>query len=117
MITTAKDKKKGDMLRKMAKFYGGMGPLANKVSPVVKIVLTKFGNELAVQLENSIEEKAMSLINDGRDGNLRQYIDVDMVIVEIDRLMTDKLEQLTPEMVKGLLDEVQYLFAIRIKKL
>ena len=76
------------MLNSIAQMFGGTAQLV----PVVKPMLISFGREMATMLTDKFDPL--------------EYVSVERVRQEIDSLMEEKLQMLTPEIVKQLMEEV-----------
>ena len=81
-------KPEGMMLNSIAQMFGGTAQLV----PVVKPMLISFGREMATMLTDKFDPL--------------EYVSVERVRQEIDSLMEEKLQMLTPEIVKQLMEEV-----------
>ena len=81
-------KPEGMMLNSIAQMFGGTAQLV----PVVKPMLISFGREMATMMTEKFDPL--------------EYVSVERVRQEIDSLMEEKLQMLTPEIVKELMEEV-----------
>ncbi len=76
------------MLLTMASMFGGVPMMANMIKPM----LVSLGQEMMSTFVESFDPK--------------RIIDVDKLRTELDVLMTEKLQQLTPDRVKQILEHV-----------
>jgi hypothetical protein len=76
------------LIQTMAGMFGGVPQML----PVIKPLILGFADEFA------------SSVGDNFD--IKEFISVDKIRDELDKLMTEKLQQLTPERVKVLMEEV-----------
>ena len=81
-------KPEGMMLNSIAQMFGGTAQLV----PVVKPMLVSFGREMGTMMTESFDPL--------------EYVSVERVRDELDRLMEEKLQMLTPDIVKRLMEEV-----------
>lgn len=81
-------KPEGMMLNSMAQMFGGMSGLI----PMVKPMLINFGKEMGAHFATNFD--------------IMEVMSVAKVRNEIDALMEEKLQLLTPELVKELMEEV-----------
>jgi hypothetical protein len=82
------EKPDGMLLQTMAGMFGGIEPLVPFVKPLIIGLADEFANSLVENFD------------------IKDYISVDKIRGELDSLMTKKLELLTPEIVKVLIEDV-----------
>ena len=87
-LTAISEKPEGMLIQTMAGMFGGIPMMV----PVIKPLILGLADEFA----NSVTENF----------DIADYITVEKIRTEIDELMTTKLQLLTPEIVKKLMEEV-----------
>mmetsp|Transcript_27370 Transcript_27370/g.54655 ORF Transcript_27370/g.54655 Transcript_27370/m.54655 type:complete len:295 (+) Transcript_27370:63-947(+) len=87
-MTEMSEKPEGMLIQTMSQMFGGVPMLV----PVVKPMIMGFADEFASSLADNFD--------------VSEFVTVEKIREEIDRLMTEKLLLLTPEMVKSLMEDV-----------
>ena len=87
-LTEMSEKPEGMLIQTMAQMFGGVPLLV----PVVKPLIVGFADEFAHQVTDNFD--------------IKEFVSVDKIRNELDKLMGEKLQQLTPERVKLLMEEV-----------
>lgn len=87
-MTEMSEKPEGMLIQTMAQMFGGVPLLV----PVIKPLIVGFADEFAGSLTDNFD--------------ISEFVSIPKIRKEIDTLMTEKLLLLTPEKVKGLMEEV-----------
>jgi hypothetical protein len=87
-MTEMAEKPEGMLIQTMAGMFGGVPMLV----PVIKPMILGFADEFASSFTDNFD--------------ITEFVSIDKIRTEIDKLMTSKLLLLTPERVKVLMEEV-----------
>jgi uncharacterized membrane protein YheB (UPF0754 family) len=87
-LTEMSEQPEGMLIATMIQMFGSVDMLV----PVVKPLITGFADEFSSQFTENFD--------------IKEFVTVEKIRNELDKLMTEKLKQLTPEVVKALMEQV-----------